>query len=63
MSKKFVYLFKEGNATMRELLGGKGANLLSLKMKKVAFLMWRFTIGRLILSVVLCTTQVVTSRR
>jgi len=27
MSKKFVYLFKEGNASMRELLGGKGANL------------------------------------
>ena len=27
MSKKYVYLFKEGNATMRELLGGKGANL------------------------------------
>ena len=27
MSKKFVYLFTEGNATMRELLGGKGANL------------------------------------
>lgn len=27
MGKKFVYLFKEGNATMRELLGGKGANL------------------------------------
>ena len=27
MSKKFVYLFKEGNAGMRELLGGKGANL------------------------------------
>jgi len=27
MSKKFVYLFKEGNADMRELLGGKGANL------------------------------------
>ena len=24
---KFVYLFKEGNAKMRELLGGKGANL------------------------------------
>lgn len=24
---KFVYLFKEGNANMRELLGGKGANL------------------------------------
>ncbi|MCI9085412.1 MAG: pyruvate, phosphate dikinase [Clostridia bacterium] len=27
MSKKFVYLFTEGNASMRELLGGKGANL------------------------------------
>ena len=27
MSKKYVYLFSEGNARMRELLGGKGANL------------------------------------
>ena len=27
MAKKFVYLFKEGNGSMRELLGGKGANL------------------------------------
>ena len=27
MSKKYVYLFSEGNADMRELLGGKGANL------------------------------------
>ncbi len=27
MSKKFVYLFSEGDATMRNLLGGKGANL------------------------------------
>ena len=26
-SKKYVYMFKEGNATMRNLLGGKGANL------------------------------------
>ncbi len=25
--KKWVYLFTEGNANMRELLGGKGANL------------------------------------
>ena len=25
--KKYVYLFQEGNASMRELLGGKGANL------------------------------------
>ena len=27
MSKKYVYLFTDGNASMRELLGGKGANL------------------------------------
>ena len=27
MSKKYCYLFTEGNAQMRELLGGKGANL------------------------------------
>ena len=27
MSKKYVYMFAEGNANMRELLGGKGANL------------------------------------
>ena len=27
MSKKYVYLFSEGNGSMKELLGGKGANL------------------------------------
>ncbi len=27
MATKYVYLFKEGNASMRNLLGGKGANL------------------------------------
>ena len=27
MSKKYVYLFSEGSAEMRALLGGKGANL------------------------------------
>src|SRR5215218_5018860 len=27
MSNKRVYLFREANATMRDLLGGKGANL------------------------------------
>ena len=27
MAKKYTYLFSEGNAQMRELLGGKGANL------------------------------------
>ena len=27
MATKWVYLFSEGNANMRNLLGGKGANL------------------------------------
>ena len=27
MAKKYVYLFSEGNGSMKELLGGKGANL------------------------------------
>ena len=27
MAAKWVYLFREGNADMRTLLGGKGANL------------------------------------
>ncbi len=27
MNKKYLYLFSEGNGTMKELLGGKGANL------------------------------------
>ena len=27
MANKYCYLFSEGNANMRELLGGKGANL------------------------------------
>ena len=27
MARKWVYLFSEGNKDMRELLGGKGANL------------------------------------
>ena len=32
MAKKFVYLFDEGNASMRELLGGKGANLAEMTL-------------------------------
>ncbi len=32
MSKKFVYLFSEGDASMRELLGGKGANLAEMNL-------------------------------
>ena len=27
MATKYVYLFREGNASMRDLLGGKGAGL------------------------------------
>ena len=27
MSKKYVYMFSEGSASMTDLLGGKGANL------------------------------------
>ena len=27
MSHKYVYMFTEGDGSMRELLGGKGANL------------------------------------
>ena len=34
MANKWVYLFTEGNASMRELLGGKGANL--AEMTKLA---------------------------
>ena len=31
MSKKFVYMFSEGDASMRNLLGGKGANLAEMR--------------------------------
>lgn len=27
MNNRYVYLFREGKASMRDLLGGKGANL------------------------------------
>ena len=32
MSHKYVYLFSEGNGSMRELLGGKGANLAEMTL-------------------------------
>ncbi len=32
MSKKYVYMFNEGNASMRNLLGGKGANLAEMTL-------------------------------
>ena len=35
MAKKWVYLFTEGNANMRELLGGKGANLAEMSNIKL----------------------------
>ena len=31
---KWVYLFSEGNATMRDLLGGKGAKRISLSARR-----------------------------
>jgi len=31
MTKKFVYSFHEGNAKMRNILGGKGANLAEME--------------------------------
>ena len=42
MANKWVYTFKEGNMTMRNLLGGKGANLAEMtEMKMVVRLMMR----------------------
>ncbi len=32
MDKKYIYLFSEGNGSMRELLGGKGANLAEMTL-------------------------------
>ena len=34
---KWVYLFSEGNANMRELLGGKGANLAEMTNLGMAY--------------------------
>ena len=34
--KKYVYLFEEGNSNMRELLGGKGANLAEMTNLRIA---------------------------
>ena len=35
MAKKYVYLFSEGNAEMKPLLGGKGANLAEMTNLKL----------------------------
>ncbi|TRO56241.1 hypothetical protein E2P64_06190, partial [Candidatus Bathyarchaeota archaeon] len=35
MMKKWVYLFSEGNRDMRDLLGGKGANLAEMTNAKL----------------------------
>ncbi len=35
MARKWVYLFKEGDAGMRELLGGKGANLAEIQERSL----------------------------
>src|SRR5665647_1909819 len=34
-NKKYVYLFSEGNASMKNLLGGKGANLAEMTNLKI----------------------------
>ena len=34
MANKWVYMFSEGNMTMRNLLGGKGANLAEMTDRK-----------------------------
>ena len=34
--EKYVYLFSEGNCDMRELLGGKGANLAEMTNLRIA---------------------------
>ena len=35
---KYVYLFSEGNGSMRELLGGKGANLAEMTNLGIGFI-------------------------
>ena len=35
MSQKYVYFFNEGNGKMRELLGGKGANLAEMTLSLI----------------------------
>ena len=37
---KWVYMFTEGNATMRNLLGGKGANLAEMTNSPPLFLIF-----------------------
>ena len=40
MSKKYVYMFSEGNAGMRNLLGGKGANLAEMTNLGLTCSLW-----------------------
>ena len=35
--KKWVYLFEEGDASMRNLLGGKGANLAEMTTVQILY--------------------------
>ena len=45
MGKKFVYLFSEGNDHMRELLGGKGANLAEMTFLRALQLLLRLVLS------------------
>ncbi len=45
---KWVYMFTEGNATMRNLLGGKGANLADARVSTTSSFKPRFRIVSII---------------
>ena len=44
MANKWVYMFSEGDMTMRNLLGGKGANL--AEMTRTALRRWKRSTAR-----------------
>ena len=46
MSKKFVYLFAEGNESMRELLGGKGSEPRRDEQSRHAGALWLYDYNR-----------------
>ena len=57
MAKKYCYLFSEGNANMRELLGGKGANLAEMTISVSLFLRALRSQRKLVLSIMRTTVR------
>ena len=57
MAKKYCYLFSEGNANMRELLGGKGANLAEMTTLVSLFLRALRSQRKLVLSIMRTTVR------